>query len=194
MTDPELHWVERRKLAPWLRNAPGVGENLVAAAEDDEGEYRLAAWCRYSDGEPEITIGVFDDDGTVRATTDDSHDWPAVEESFPRELWPSEMYVGVRGPAEHEAPGDLRSILDREIHQYRTGIVSEIADRLYRIARDLGYRPQPTDWIGGPDGTDTINGIILGENCNDHVCELYASTYDTGELVLADPNGAVLWS
>ena len=53
----------------------------------------------YQDG-VRVTLAVRGSGVTGRyASTDSSQDWPEVERFIPREEWPEEIYVGVRGPA-----------------------------------------------------------------------------------------------
>lgn len=97
-----------------VRHYPG-GEGDLIATHD---EATALCWLGWRDGEPRVTLGVLDDDGVVVALSDAAEQWDAIERVIPRESWPREMFAGKRVP-EHDAPADLRALLDAAIAEYR---------------------------------------------------------------------------
>ena len=101
----------------WLSRHYGTASDDVIAMHD-EGPATALCWLGWRDGEPRVSLGILDDRGAVYALSDDPAQWDLIGQVVPRESWPGEMYAGKR-VGEHDAPADLRALLDAAIAEYR---------------------------------------------------------------------------
>ena len=101
----------------WLSRHYGTASDDVIAMHD-EGPATALCWLGWRDGEPRVSLGILDERGAVYALSDDPALWDLIGQVVPRESWPGEMYAGKR-VGEHDAPADLRALLDAAIAEYR---------------------------------------------------------------------------
>ena len=112
-----------KKQPRWVRaemaDRKQFGGDLLAVAELPDG-VRLMTWLDWLDG-PKVCIGVLEPrpdtvaPGRIR-TSDHSAWWPDIAPFWDRGDWPREVYAGSGWEdAGHDAPADLRKLLDRAI-------------------------------------------------------------------------------
>lgn len=115
----------------WRRPEPSepklFGTGLFALADLPEG-VKLLVWLVWDirSNAPSITVGVCEPRSDAAApgrirTTDSSAHWADIEPFWPRSTWPREVWAGEVAAGtvdEHDAPPDLRRILDRKLAEY----------------------------------------------------------------------------
>ena len=106
----------------WTPAAQYDGENAALAANITD-RARAVLYNEHQDDDLKVTLAIHGEDihGHLNgvASTDNSEDWDEVEKFIPRAEWPTEIYVGRRGPAQRTPDSAVASA----IAEFRTNLL-----------------------------------------------------------------------